>query len=393
MAVSPLLAVALGALKGGVDVREKKKADALAARKQSRQDLQDELELRATPGVSLEDTAPVRGAVDPKTLGPLLAAASGGLSSGLGLPGAPTPKGQDAGDVTLAGRTMNVRFDPTKTKQAQELAAHARHVETLQHIVNPRTKQPFTAEEAEIVASGKAKFADFKPEAATHIDPLSEQGIAASGQRAGAEAAAKKPYERAPAAPLQVVQDKDGNYVVINKKDASTQGTGVTGAPKSAGGGRGSATIRKAVASNVAQLQTIDATLAELKKHKGATGLVRAFPDAVNNRVDKKGVAGRASLANIKTLILHDRFGSAQTASEMKNARPMLPSETDDYDQIVDKLTRLRTFIESENAALADGAAASPGPSAATLTGAQRTRAAQDPDYAAFLRAKGHTLQ
>lgn len=125
--------------------------------------------------------------------------------------------------------------------------------------------------------------------------------------------------------------------------------------PSPAGGSRTTAAIIKAVANNQQQVATIDDALRELDKYPNAVGLKRGVPilgDALNQRVDPKGVAARASIANIGSLIIHDRSGAAVTVHEMPRLAPFVPNVNDTPDAIRTKLKKLREAIGVETAAL-----------------------------------------
>ena len=111
---TPLLSIATGVLKGAVDNRREK-------RQRDAQDLAQELELRSTPGVSLEPTG-VRGAADAvQGLGGILGVGAGVVAPGVGAGGGQAP-GESAGSVQLGGRTMDVRFDPSQTPAGRQAA-------------------------------------------------------------------------------------------------------------------------------------------------------------------------------------------------------------------------------------------------------------------------------
>jgi hypothetical protein len=83
-----------------------------------------------------------------------------------------------------------------------------------------------------------------------------------------------------------------------------------------------------------------------------ATGFKGVLPNAILNRVDPKGVAARAEIADIGSLILHDRSGAAVTASESPRLMPFIPSSTDDNATVLKKLGRLKLELSNETAAM-----------------------------------------
>jgi len=83
-----------------------------------------------------------------------------------------------------------------------------------------------------------------------------------------------------------------------------------------------------------------------------ATGFKGVLPNAILNRVDPQGVAARAEIADIGSLILHDRSGAAVTASESPRLMPFIPSSTDDNATVLKKLGRLKLELANETAAM-----------------------------------------
>ena len=71
-----------------------------------------------------------------------------------------------------------------------------------------------------------------------------------------------------------------------------------------------------------------------------ATGWKGFLPEAVLQRTDPGGVSTRAAIADLGSLIIHDRSGAAVTAAEMPRLKPFIPSVTDDPETVKKKLTR-----------------------------------------------------
>lgn len=61
-----------------------------------------------------------------------------------------------------------------------------------------------------------------------------------------------------------------------------------------------------------------------------ATGLKGYLPNQVLNRLDPKGVDTRAAIADLGSLVIHDRSGAAVTAAEFPRLAPFIPTEKDD---------------------------------------------------------------
>lgn len=154
----------------------------------------------------------------------------------------------------------------------------------------------------------------------------------------------------------------------------------------------GSATLKKAVADNRVRSATIKDALSELAVHpKAVGGLLRTFADIVplfgtamekaDQRIDPEGINARASLANIGSLVIHDRSGAAVTVSEFPRLAPFIPQRGDTYDAVVKKLTKLADLIELETGELERSMSTRP---AASDRPATTKRSADD-----YLRARG----
>ncbi len=74
-----------------------------------------------------------------------------------------------------------------------------------------------------------------------------------------------------------------------------------------------------------------------------ATGLKGYLPNQLLNRIDPKGVETRAAIADLGSLVIHDRSGAAVTAAEFPRLAPFIPNEKDDSDAVKKKL---RQFVK-----------------------------------------------
>jgi hypothetical protein len=66
-------------------------------------------------------------------------------------------------------------------------------------------------------------------------------------------------------------------------------------------------------------------------------------------RIDPEGVNTRAYIADLGSMIVHDRSGAAVTASEMPRLKPFIPKSTDTAEAVQDKLKRFIRAFEQEN--------------------------------------------
>jgi hypothetical protein len=91
-----------------------------------------------------------------------------------------------------------------------------------------------------------------------------------------------------------------------------------------------------------------------LGKNPNATGYKGYLPGAVLNRMDPEGVDARAGVADIGSLVLHDRSGAAVTAAESPRLMPFIPLSTDDDKTVLKKLKRMREIAASEQLGLTE---------------------------------------
>jgi len=78
------------------------------------------------------------------------------------------------------------------------------------------------------------------------------------------------------------------------------------------------------------------------KGSKTAVGLKAYTPDIALNRLDPEGTVTRAAIADIGSMIMHDRSGAAVTVSESPRLKPFIPLTTDNAETALKKLERLR---------------------------------------------------
>ena len=86
--------------------------------------------------------------------------------------------------------------------------------------------------------------------------------------------------------------------------------------------------------------------IGEVKGDKNATGWKGFVPDAILQRVDPEGVDTRAAIADLGSLVIHERSGAAVTAAEFPRLRPFIPSEKDDPETAKKKLKRFVQVYE-----------------------------------------------
>lgn len=118
--------------------------------------------------------------------------------------------------------------------------------------------------------------------------------------------------------------------------------------------------VKTALLENRKSISVIDSAINAVKAHPQATGILRGRIDALDQRVDPKGVEARAGVADIGSLIIRDRSGAAVTASEFPRLRPFLPDANDSHSTVLKKLARMRQIIAEETASLESSIGASP---------------------------------
>lgn len=157
---------------------------------------------------------------------------------------------------------------------------------------------------------------------------------------------------------LQVVQSADGPVIFDPMTGATRPAIGPDGQPLRAKAPQIPPTIKKEIAQNRANLDQIDRAIDLLNKHPSAAGMSWGNAAAASGSqigekfsqwADPNGVPARAALANIGSLIIHDRSGAAVTVGEQPRLRPFIPAATDSKEVQLQKLDQLKQQISSQN--------------------------------------------
>jgi hypothetical protein len=138
---------------------------------------------------------------------------------------------------------------------------------------------------------------------------------------------------------------------------APVEGTPVAGTPfkgKHEGLKQIPANINLAIIKNNQGVQQLSDTIKLLEQNPNAVGFKGFVPGAILNRADPEGVNARAGVADIGSLVMHERSGAAVTASESPRLVPFIPLITDDNATALKKLKRMRTIIEGEQKGLTE---------------------------------------
>ena len=77
-----------------------------------------------------------------------------------------------------------------------------------------------------------------------------------------------------------------------------------------------------------------------MRGDQNATGWKGLIRPVFLNRMDPKGTDTRAAIADLESLVVHDRSGAAVTAAETPRLRPFIPNAADDRVTAEKKLTR-----------------------------------------------------
>lgn len=108
----------------------------------------------------------------------------------------------------------------------------------------------------------------------------------------------------------------------------------------------------KAVTTNERQLRTIDEAIAAAEANPEAFGFKNYLPQDIVQRAGGKGYRGgvdaRAAVADIGSLLIHDRSGAAVTVSEAPRLYPFVPRATDSQEKVLKNLRRLRARLSEE---------------------------------------------
>ncbi|HEY8878640.1 MAG TPA: hypothetical protein VIN03_13820 [Roseateles sp.] len=122
------------------------------------------------------------------------------------------------------------------------------------------------------------------------------------------------------------------------------------------------ANVNTAIITNAQNLARVDQALkllggqdiGELKGDKTATGVKGYLPQGLLNRADSRGIDTRAMIADLGSMVIHDRSGAAVTAAESPRLMPFIPLITDSADTATKKLKRFKQVYEQEQQALND---------------------------------------
>lgn len=138
-----------------------------------------------------------------------------------------------------------------------------------------------------------------------------------------------------PAGTTAQIDTETGKVDLINRPTNATLGRPIPPA------------VAKGIIENRTSIGKIDRALEAVKARPQSFGAKNYFGDAVRQRSDPEGVDARAKVADIGSLLIHDRSGAAVSASEFPRLRPFIPQATDTDATITTKLQNLKANIEA----------------------------------------------
>lgn len=162
-----------------------------------------------------------------------------------------------------------------------------------------------------------------------------------------------EPPERSQDSRPVVVQGAQGGPVVVDPRRATSRPVVQEGS-----GERQHMTppanIATAYRTNAKQVGSIRNTIKLVQAHPTAVGLKRGWVDDYDQRADPDGVNARAGVADIGSMVIHDRSGAAVTVAEYPRLAPFIPKIRDDHQTVIKKLNRMAQIIEEDNLSMAD---------------------------------------
>jgi hypothetical protein len=151
-----------------------------------------------------------------------------------------------------------------------------------------------------------------------------------------------------PSAPVAII-GPDGKETYVTREQAFGK------TPASSGGLKQvPANINVAIIKNKQGIEQLSDTIKLLEQNPEATGFRGFVPGAILNRADPEGVNARAGVADIGSLVMHERSGAAVTAAESPRLVPFIPLITDDNATALKKLKRMQKILEGEQQGLVE---------------------------------------
>jgi hypothetical protein len=190
-------------------------------------------------------------------------------------------------------------------------------------------------------------------------NPMARATIGLRGAQAG-EASARAGLSRAQAAVAEaggkgVIQQTDEGMVLVDPRNGTARPILGPDGQQIAGKSGNLKPIPPQVNAKIIEgkqgLSNIDDAIAALESDPGAVGFTNAIPGAQTVKqlwATPQDISTRAQVANIGSLVLHDRSGAAVSASEFPRLAPFIPSPSDSKQTAVTKLRRMKAIAENE---------------------------------------------
>lgn len=196
-----------------------------------------------------------------------------------------------------------------------------------------------------------------------------------------ANSRARLSFDQGQAEKGQIVQTDQGPMIINTRTGLARPAVDMSGQPVQKPGKEIPASVNKSIIENQQNISKIDNAIAAIKKSPSALGTVNAVPGAETIRQytgSPDDIAARAGVADVGSLILHDRSGAAVTASETPRLKPFIPMASDRPDVAIKKLERFKQIYEQESDLLAQTYSRDQGykPSPALSNPAQKPSAA-----------------
>lgn len=148
----------------------------------------------------------------------------------------------------------------------------------------------------------------------------------------------------------QVVQTDSGTVIADLRNGTSRPLLDANGQPVQKPGKEIPANVNKSIIENQQNISKIDRAIAAITAKPNALGPQYMIPGAetAGQYLDPEGVDARAGVADIGSMVLHDRSGAAVTVSEMPRLKPFIPTASDTPDVAKKKLARFKQEYEAE---------------------------------------------
>lgn len=228
-------------------------------------------------------------------------------------------------------------------KFMEQAKAHEEEKKAAQAFMAHQNEENRTVRREGIEANALMRLEQMKQNAS-----LLEMNIASKeqmGQNAEASKRQLAEYNAAIQKELHRIDAQSRETVAKIGADAKAEAAGIKAGAK----GKLPAAIGSKFMENSQNLRMAENALDLIGKHKEATGVKGYLPDPLLQRIDPNGVDTRAAVANLGSMVIHDRSGAAVTASEFPRLRPFIPSATDAPDVVKKKLTQFVTEYKKIN--------------------------------------------